>query len=88
MAEWLNRMREAAKEYNDLIYNAHTMLKDYYSYQELQWMPLRNLIDKVAEFKPRFQEIARRQQSEMLSQQLFGKQPGPKPGGSKNATKP
>ena len=73
MSDWVKQVQKGLKEYNDLVYNAHGMLKDYYAYEQLLWMPLRNIMDKLAEFKPRFQEIARRQQQAQLQQQLEGK---------------
>ena len=73
MDKWIETVNKGRKEYDDLVYNAHTMLKDYYSYEEMSWMPLRNIMENIAKFKPRFKEIARRQQQAQLQQQMEGK---------------
>ena len=73
MKKWVASVQKGMKEYNDLVYNAYTMMKDYYSYEDLLWMPLKHIMRVINEFKPRFQEIARRQQQEAQKQALEGK---------------
>lgn len=49
------------------------MLREYYSYEEITWIPIRSLMGKIDEFKPRLQEIAKRQEQERLKAELEGK---------------
>lgn len=73
IARWVDQVKKGTKDYNDLVYNAHTMLKDYFSYEDIQHMTLRRVMDLLAEFKPRFREIAKRQHQQQLQQQMEGK---------------
>ena len=66
-------MKKQLREYNDLVFNIHQMLKDYFTYDELMWMPLRNLYSQVDEFKPRFKRIAAEQERMRIDQELKGK---------------
>lgn len=71
------------KSYQDLVYNAHGMLKDYYSYEEISYMPLKDLFRIVEYFRPKLQEIARRQSEQQLELELQGKKGMVKPGSKK-----
>lgn len=64
-----------------MIYNAHSVLRDYWSYDEIANMPLRDVISETEYFTPKLREIARRQQSEQLQAELAGKRNMKKPGG-------
>ncbi len=66
-----------------MVYNAHTVLKDQYSYEEIRWMPLRDCFDAVDFITPKLQEIARRQESEKIEAELTGKANMKRPGGRK-----
>ena len=59
--------------YRDLAYNAHGMLKDYYTYEEITMMPLSGLFTLIEYFRPKLREIARQQQSKALELELTGK---------------
>ena len=61
------------KEYFDLAYNAHTMLKEYYTYDEITAMPIRNLFAEIDKFSPKLKEIARRQEQERIKAELEGR---------------
>ena len=64
-----------------MIYNAHSVLRDYWSYDEIANMPLRDVISETEYFTPKLREIARRQQNEQLHAELAGKRNMKKPGG-------
>ena len=49
------------------------MLKDYFSWEELTWMPIKDLMGWINFFQPKFQEIAKRQQQERLEAELMQK---------------
>lgn len=49
------------------------MLKDYNSWEELSWMPIKDLMDRINFFQPKFQEIAKRQAQERLEAELTQK---------------
>lgn len=70
MDNWISKVKRELKEYKDMAYNVYTMLQEYYTYEEIRWMPLRNVKDLVKEFKPRFEEIQRRRKDEELKRQL------------------
>lgn len=57
-----------------MVYNAHTALKDYYTYEALSYMPLRDLTDNLEFFMPKLKAIAERQQNARLQAELTGKQ--------------
>ena len=46
------------------------MLKDYFSWEELSWMPIKDLMGWISFFQPKFQEIAKRQAQERLEAEL------------------
>lgn len=71
--QWVTALRRAAKEYKDLVYNANTMLKEAWTYQELASMPIRDLLDEVHYITPKLKEIARQRESERLKAELAGK---------------
>nr|DAO98248.1 MAG TPA: hypothetical protein [Bacteriophage sp.] len=62
-----------------MIYNAHTLMKDFWSYNDLYWMPLRDCIEQVEEFMPRMKEIARQQEAERLKSEFTGQKNGMRP---------
>lgn len=78
--KWITSIRNAAKDYKDLVYNSHTVLRDYWSYEEISWMPIRDVLDEVAYFTPKLKEIARQQEADRLKAELAGKQNMVKPG--------
>jgi len=49
------------------------MLKDYNSWEELTWMPIKDLLDRIQFFQPKFKEIADRQAKERLEAELAQK---------------
>ena len=69
------------KDYRDLVYNAHSMLRDYYAYEDISMIPIRDLLGIIDYFKPKLAEIAKRQQNDMLQMELQGKRGQLKPGG-------
>ena len=71
---------EVLKNYKDLVYNAYTMLRDYYTYEDISMFPLRDLFHTIDYFKPKFQEIAQRQQRDAMALELQGKKGQLKPG--------
>lgn len=79
--KWLNAIQKAAKDYKDMVYNAHSILKDYWSYDEIYHMPLRNIIEEINYFMPKLKEIAKRQEAEQLKAELAGKRNMKQPGG-------
>lgn len=67
-------------DYQDMVYNAHTVLRDYYTYEEILWMPLRDVMAKVKFFTPKLKEIARYQEGERLKAEMTGTANQRKPG--------
>ena len=63
-----------------MVYNAHSALRDYWTYDEIANMPLRELIAKTEYFTPKLREIMKRQQAEQLNAELSGKKNMKKPG--------
>ena len=59
--------------YRDLAYNAHAMMKEYFTYDDIQAMSLRDLFSLLEYFKPKIQEIIKQQQSAQLKAELTGK---------------
>lgn len=57
----------------DLAYNAHTMMKDYWSYEDITCMPIKNLLDLVRYYTPKLREIAKQQEAARLKAELEGK---------------
>ena len=49
------------------------MLKEYYPYDDIKNMPLKNLMQQVKYFTPKFKEIAKRREQERLKMELEGK---------------
>lgn len=60
------------KSYQDLQYNTYTMLKDYYTFEEIGQFPLRYLFDQLKYFEPKLKEIAEMQRQEQLKSELTG----------------
>lgn len=56
-----------------MVYNAHSALRDYWSYEDLFDMPIRNVIAEVEFITPKLNEIAKRQEQERLKAELQGK---------------
>lgn len=71
------------KSYQDLVYNAHAMMRDYYTYEEIGYMPIKELFRSVEYFRPKLQEIARRQSEKQLELELQGKRGMITPGSKK-----
>lgn len=69
-----------AKEYKDMVYNTHAALKDYWSYEQLGYMPIRDLLDQLEFFTPKLKEIANRQYNERMKAELTGKSNNVQPG--------
>ena len=63
-----------------MVYNAHTALKEYWTYEELGNMPLRDLTDELEFFMPKLKEIAERRQAKQLEAELTGQRNGIRPG--------
>lgn len=61
-------------------YNAHTFLSDYYTFDDIGQMPLKDLVATIEYFKPKLKEIAQRQESERLKLELSGKKNTRRPG--------
>lgn len=66
-----------------MAYNAHSVLRDYYTYEEIGAMPIHGLLSLVNYFTPKLREIARQQHARQLEAELTGKRNQRKPGGIK-----
>lgn len=66
-----------------MVYNAHTVMKEFWSYDELYQMPIRDVLDQLNYFMPKMKEIARRQEAERLKLELTNKNGMKKPGGGR-----
>ena len=64
-----------------MVYNAHAMMKDYYTYEDIRKIPLKHLLDLIDYFKPKLREIERQQQQNALKMELIGKRDQMKPNG-------
>lgn len=80
MDEWEKNAKKIAMSYRDMQYNAHTFLNEYYTFEELGQMPLKDLVEVIEYFKPKFREIAQRQEAEKLKMELAGKRNKKRPG--------
>ena len=49
------------------------MLKEFNTWEELSWFPIKDLMDRINFMQPKFQEIARRQAQERLEAELAQK---------------
>lgn len=67
-----------------MIYNAHGLLRDYYTYEDIAMFPIRDLLETIDYFKPKMREIAARQQRETMELELQGKRGQLKPGTNRN----
>lgn len=76
----MKTIHEQLTYYKDLVYNAHASLREYYTYEELNNMPIRYLIAEVEYITPKLQEIARRQEQDRLRAEMTGKNPVRMPG--------
>lgn len=74
-------MRKAAKDYREMAINAHQILSEYFTFDDLYTMPIYQLLDHVNTFLPRMREIARRKQAKQFENELAGKKNHLKPGG-------
>jgi len=79
----LDDIKKSLKRWRDLAYNGHQMLRDYWTYEEIQTMPIRGLLDEIDYFTPKLKEIARRQEEERLKAELEGKRNMKRPGRNK-----
>ena len=79
--KWLQSIKKAETEYKDMVYNAHSVMRDYWSYDEILHMPLRNIIEEINYFMPKLKEIAKRQEEERVKAELAGKRNMKQPGG-------
>ena len=66
-----------------MIYNAHSMLKDYYTYEDINSIPIKDLLSLIDYFKPKMREIANRQAKESLMLEMQGKKGQLKPGSTR-----
>lgn len=64
--------------------NAHQMLSEYFTFEDLNNMPLYQLLEYVNFFMPRMREIARRKQAKQFEAELAGKRNRLGPGGRRN----
>ena len=69
----MKAVENAALDYKNMVYNAHSALRDYWSYENIFDMPIRNVIAEVEFITPKLNEIARRQEQERLKAELQGK---------------
>lgn len=61
-----------------MVYNAHQLMKDYYTYDELMEMPLRYFFDELDFFSTKAKEIADQQAKDRLEKEVAGKSGGKK----------
>lgn len=61
-------------------YNAHTFLNEYYTFDEIGQMPLKDLVATIEYFKPKMKEITQRQEAERMKMELAGKKNSRRPG--------
>ena len=66
-------MKKALNTWLDLAYNAHTMMKDFWSYEDITYMPIKNLFTLIKYYTPKLKEIAKQQEAARLKAELEGK---------------
>lgn len=54
-------------------YNSHALMKEYYTYEDIGRVPIRDLINEINYFTPKAKEIMRRQEQARLESELTGK---------------
>lgn len=55
-----------------MVYNAHTALREFYPYESLYYMPIKNLMEEVEFITPKLNEIVRRQQADRMKAEMTG----------------
>lgn len=68
----MKKIKETAKSYKDMVYNAHTALREFYPYESLYYMPIKNLMEEVEFITPKLNEIMRRQQADRMKAEMTG----------------
>lgn len=68
-------------DHKEMIYNAHALMRDYYTYDELMDMPLGHLFDEIDFFAKKAKEIADRQAKDKIENELSGRSGGKRPRG-------
>lgn len=76
----MKSLHDLANDYRDMVYNTHVALKDYWSYEQLGYMPIRDLTDQLDFFMPKLKEIANRQANNRVQAELTGKTNQVQPG--------
>ncbi|MCM1295174.1 MAG: hypothetical protein NC311_06505 [Muribaculaceae bacterium] len=56
------------------MYNAHSMMKDFWTYEDILCMPIKSLLKEVKYFTPKLREIAKQQEAARVKAELEGKQ--------------
>ena len=56
-------------------------LKDYYSYEQIMYMPMRAILSELDFMRPKLREIARMQANSAIVGELTGKKNQVRPGG-------
>ena len=57
----------------EMVYNAHAIMRDYFTYEDILEMPLGKLFDQLDFFGKKTAEIAKRQADEKLKAELTGR---------------
>ena len=60
------------------------MLKDYYTFEDISWIPIKDLLALIEYFKPKMREIASRQAKDSLMLEMQGKKGQIKPVSNKD----
>ena len=63
----------ALKTWMDLVYNANTMMKEYWTYEDITYMPIKSLLALVKYYTPKLKEIAKQQEAARVKAELENK---------------
>ncbi|MCM1230134.1 MAG: hypothetical protein NC489_08375 [Ruminococcus flavefaciens] len=55
-----------------MAYNVHSASRDYWSYEEITMMPIRNVLRWVDYITPKMKEVAKRQATDQMKNDLMG----------------
>lgn len=69
-------MKDVTKSLNDwrdLAYNTFNASRDYWSYDEITWMPIKGLLNWIEYLTPKLKAEIKKQEADRLKQELTGK---------------
>lgn len=66
-------MKKQLNDWRDLAYNTFNASRDYWSFDEITWMPIMGLLDWIDYISPKLKEEMKKREADKLKQELTGK---------------